>query len=34
VLAGAVRTIFIDNATLAGLFRPHRVHRDRLVEDN
>ena len=34
VLAGAVRAIFIDNATLAGLFRPHRVHRDRLVEDN
>ena len=34
VLAGAVRTIFIDNATLAGLFRPHRVHRDRLVEDD
>ena len=34
VLAGAVRAIFIDNATLAGLFRPHRVHRDRLVEDD
>ena len=34
VLAGAVRAIFIDNATLAGLFRPHRVHRDRFVEDD
>ena len=35
VLAGAVRAIFIDNATLADLFRSrNRARRDRLVEDD